>query len=81
MQQPGKMAQVLRAANRKFGFVWGPGWHLPMLPDGNVERTLLSAAFDFEFDFVWRRAEVEIKFKGSGQECPLHTYSSNISNS
>jgi hypothetical protein len=41
----------------------------------------LSAAFDFEFDFVWRRAEVEIKFKGSGQECPLHTYSSNISNS
>jgi hypothetical protein len=35
MQQPGELVQVLCAENRKFGFVWGPGWHRSMLPEAS----------------------------------------------
>jgi hypothetical protein len=41
-----------------------------------VERTLLSAAFDFDLDRRFGETNAKIrgknKIKDSGQECPLH---------
>ena len=52
----------------------------PVRGEAPVERTLLSAVFDFVFasDFCICLAEstVKIEIKGSGQECPLHTRAS-----
>ena len=34
MDEPGKLAEMPRAKDRKLGFVRGPGWHASMIKEG-----------------------------------------------
>jgi uncharacterized protein len=47
-----------------------------LIPE-NVERTLLTAAFDLEvvIGCYTIKDKIKNKIKGSGQECPLHNFS------
>jgi hypothetical protein len=50
---------------------WRP--QADLSPRSGVERTLLSAAFDFGVAFEVSTKSEQIKVKSGGQECPPHT--------